>query len=126
MNTNTSNNNNNNKWDQFQSTPKLLPPTVFEKTTIESSIDDCENTTSNPHTTTLIDSQSSYNEHSNNTRSGSQFSLLSNELEKMKNELKKLHTENEHLRLKNRVKHNKLLIVYFLLFSFCRRRKRLN
>ncbi len=109
MNTNN-NNNNNNKWDQFQSTPKLLPPTVFEKTTIESSVTDCDNTT------TLVDNQISYDEHNSTNRSGSQFCLLSNELEKMKNELRKLHTENDQLRLKNRGFYILFLNKYFFKF----------
>ena len=82
---------NNNKWDQFQSTPKLIPPTVFEKTAIESS--NSTTTTINcdhNNSTSTLDSyehNNVSNNHNFNNHNGSQFLLLSNELEKMKNEL---------------------------------------
>lgn len=94
------NNINGNTWDQFQSTPKLLPPTVFETShnnqhsNVTNNNNNNSTTSNNLHTT--IDNQS-YENHS-----VSQFTLLSNELEKMKHEIKKVQSENENLRLKNK------------------------
>lgn len=88
--------NNNNNWDQFQSTPKLLPPTVFERSTLH------DNTISNhPTGSNNLHNNSHLTSVAENNENMSQFSLLSNELEKMKHEIKKVHSENENLRLKN-------------------------
>ena len=99
MNNNGSSSNNNNNsvasWDQFQSTPKLLPPTVFERTTLETNSPvNNMNKHGNLHMTCESDMY--------DCQSMSQFSLLSNELEKMRLEIKKLHGENENLRGKNK------------------------
>ena len=95
-----------NNWDQFQSTPKLLPPTVFEQFSANNS--NIDNTNNNNHNhnnsnnnNNCIDRTAAGNE-SFSTHGDSQFYALSNELEKMKYEIKKLHTENEALRHKNR------------------------
>lgn len=99
MNNNGSSNNNNNNsvasWDQFQSTPKLLPPTVFEVTTHDTkSPGNNINGNASLHMTNGSDMY--------DCQSISQFSMLSNELEKMRHEIKKLHSENENLRGKNK------------------------
>ena len=81
-----------NNWDQFQSTPKLLPPSVFERTT---------STTSDNNSG--VNSTMNENESLLSNRGGdSQFSQLSKEFEKLKDELRKLYGENESLRNKNK------------------------
>jgi len=80
-----------NNWDQFQSTPKLLPPTVFEKTNLNNESNFNNRNSSNKN-----------NENENLSRSESQFNEFTSELEKLKLEIKKLHTENDVLRHKNR------------------------
>ncbi|CAF0853387.1 unnamed protein product [Brachionus calyciflorus] len=71
-----------NNWDQYhQSTPKLLPPTVFEKTSDS------------------LPTQQSDNDFFSND---SQILQFTTELEKLKNEIRKLHTENETLRNRNK------------------------
>jgi hypothetical protein len=90
----------NNNWDQFQSTPKLLPPTVFERTAIGSN-----STTTNSQLQHSTDENETIYNSSNQSalhHSIPQFSLLSNELEKMKQEIRKVHMENENLRMKNK------------------------
>ena len=104
-----------NNWDQFQSTPKLLPqnfndfllpPTVFEKTNInntESSFNNSNNNNnnSNINSKNMIANNSAGNE-SFTRGEKTQFTEFSSELEKLKLEIKKLHNENEILRHKNR------------------------
>ena len=83
-----------NNWDQFQSTPKLLPPTVFEKTNLNN-----ESNFNNNNSNSSIKN----NENENLSRnSESQFNEFTSELEKLKFEIKKLHSENDVLRHKNR------------------------
>ncbi|RMZ94020.1 coiled-coil alpha-helical rod 1 isoform X1, partial [Brachionus plicatilis] len=72
-----------NNWDHYQSTPKLLPPTVFEKTGDSS-----------------LPSQSSLNDDFYPT--DSQILQFTSELDKLKDEIKKLHSENEALRHRNK------------------------
>lgn len=72
-----------NNWDHYQSTPKLLPPTVFEKTGDSS-----------------LPSQSSLND--DFYPSDSQILQFTSELDKLKDEIKKLHSENEALRHRNK------------------------
>ena len=72
-----------NNWDHYQSTPKLLPPTVFEKTGDSS-----------------LPTQSSVNDDFYPT--DSHILQFTSELDKLKDEIKKLHTENEALRHRNR------------------------
>jgi hypothetical protein len=107
-----------NNWDQYQSTPKLLPPTVFEKTNNSANTSSSNNNTqsdfineeNNVATNAPINNSSSlsttkYSNESYLIASGeSQFIQLSNELEKLKFEIRKLHSENESLRHKNRGK----------------------
>lgn len=102
----------NNNWDQYQSTPKLLPPTVFEKTSERNPNVTGANNTLN----STLTSSPSINLHNNNANNSNvnstvncegfygenQFLQLSNELEKLKIEIKKLHSENEILRHKNK------------------------
>lgn len=88
----------NNNWDQFQSTPKLLPPTVFEQTTLIESQSNHNNTSITA--ASAVDIESYGNHHVINNVS--QFSLLTSELEKMKLEIKKVHSENENLRIRNK------------------------
>lgn len=94
-----------NNWDQFQSTPKLLPPTVFEKTNITTNNSNNTNNESNFNNSSKSILGSNENEiymNNNNRNSESQFNEFSSELEKLKLEIKKLHSENELLRHKNR------------------------
>ena len=114
-----------NNWDQFQSTPKLLPqnfndfllpPTVFEKTNInntESSFNNSNNNNnnSNINSKNMIANNSTENE-SFTRGEKTQFTEFSSELEKLKLEIKKLHNENEILRHKNRGKFNDLFLDY--------------
>lgn len=72
-----------NNWEHYQSTPKLLPPTVFEKTGDSS-----------------LPSQSSLNGDFYPT--DSHILQFTSELDKLKDEIKKLRSENEALRHRNR------------------------
>jgi chromosome segregation ATPase len=76
-----------NSWDQYnQSTPKLLPPTAFERTGL-SNIDE--------HNYSSVSSAS--------PRYGDvQLGKLIGELDKLKTDIGKLKCENENLRLQNR------------------------
>ena len=93
-----------NNWEQFQSTPKLLPPTVFEKTNINNTFNNessfnisTSNKTNSRHTIANLNENESLNRGEN-----TQFTEFSSELERLKLEIKKLHSENEILRHKNR------------------------
>ncbi len=116
--------------NQYQSsTPKLLPPTVFEKINtnenenkqyeennltnsniLEANTDNHTLTVSNSNQTRslLNASTSSTNDFyylgdgGKGISNGQQLFLLSNELEKLKSEIRKLHGENEALRHRNR------------------------
>lgn len=82
-----------NNWDQYQSTPKLLPPTVFER---------INETNSNSSTSTSITHQTTSSLETTHFSGESQFAIFNNELEKLKTEIRKLHSENESLRHRNK------------------------
>ena len=98
-----------NNWEQYhQSTPKLLPPTVFEKT--NHTTRDVANSDNNDNLF-LINSGDNKNQFSSNSNescliassnNNSHLVLLSYELEKLKNDIFKLHSENDLLRNKNK------------------------
>ena len=94
-----------NNWDQFQSTPKLLPPTVFEKTNINniSNNESNFNSSNNKNINKFMIGNANESE-SLDREENTQFTHFSSELEKLKLEIKKLHSENEILRDKNRGK----------------------
>lgn len=122
-----------NNWEQYQSTPKLLPPSVFERTNNTTSESNehivslnannndnmtSNNTTTNAHSlmTTTLTNNESY------LAGESQFVQFSNELEKLKTEIHKLHKENECLRHKNKgnlyTNHKKIKIEVVCLLFF--------
>jgi hypothetical protein len=82
-----------NNWNELQSTPKLLPPTVFERP-------NKSNDTSNSSTLEIEAYNESYAGVVRND--ASQFSMLMSELEKLKTEIKKMRGENETLRHRNK------------------------
>lgn len=99
-------------WDQYhQSTPKLLPPTVFEKTAIV----DSTNSTSSSNSLNMTINQANINESTsshthpranmiyNGLGNENQMLLqLSSEIDKLRVELKKLKSENEILVHRNK------------------------
>lgn len=97
-------------WDQYQSTPKLLPPTVFEKTheTNPNNGEAGRSSSSVPVAHSLLNS-SSLSPNDSYFIGENQFNQLLGELDKLKFEIKKLHSENEILRHKNRGQFNVIL-----------------
>lgn len=91
-----------NNWDQFQSTPKLLPPTVFEKTNISSNSNNTNNESNFNNSTNSNNTNALENDSFKHNRGDPQFNEFTSELEKLKLEIKKLHSENDILRHKNR------------------------
>jgi hypothetical protein len=95
---------NNQNWEQQynQSTPKLLPPTVFERSSeLITTNNDNETSNNNPSLSSL--NSTTTNNNNNSSYFGeSQIKHLSNELEKFKLEIRQLYNENETLRNKNR------------------------
>ena len=93
-----------NSWDQYhQSTPKLLPPTVFEKTNNNDANKDelTQNITqTSNHSIPEVVSNENYLISSENSET--QLKKVSNELENLKLEILKLHSENDILRNKNK------------------------
>ena len=94
-------------WDQYhQSTPKLLPPTVFERTTSATNLNEDVTATNSLNITihpNADGSSSSLDYRSLDSANEKQLLLkLSGEVEKLRFEVKKFKSENEALRHKNK------------------------
>lgn len=94
-------------WDQYhQSTPKLLPPTVFERTTSATNLNEDVTATNSLNMTihpNADGSSSSLDYRSLENANEKQLLLkLSGEVEKLRFEVKKFESENEALRHKNK------------------------
>lgn len=113
--TQTPHTNSGSNWDQFhQSTPKLLPPTVFEKTAtiinepnLSSTLNNTTlNATNSIHTPLQSNQYGLFAPTDGQINEKQMLLKLATEVEKLRFEVKKFESENETLRYKNKGFHN--------------------